>query len=213
MIDIQQQEQVQSNKMKQYYEFHSKIYDATRWTFLFDRKELCRKLPFGKTDSFKLLEVGCGTGYIIYQLHDLYPEATLYGLDISSEMLKLAQNKNKKAGQKVKFLEQLYGDKPLREQNFDVILFSYSLSMINPYWDKLLEQAYEDLRPGGILAVADFHNSAINGFKKWMGVNHVRMDGHLLNWLEDRFHNPQAEIKNAYLGLWQYFTFIGEKSL
>ena len=211
MSEVKLETTSQSEKMKQYYMFHSKIYDATRWTFLFDRKELCKKLPYDRSDSFKLLEVGCGTGYIIYQLHELYPEALLFGLDISSEMLKLAENKNKKAGYKVKFLEQIYGDKSLGEQNFDVILFSYSLSMINPQWDRLLDQAYEDLRPGGILAVVDFHDSKISSFKKWMGINHVRMDGHLLNWLENRFDNPTIEVKNAYMGLWQYFTFIGEK--
>ena len=200
---------VQVRKIKEYYSIHSKIYDLTRWTFLFGRKALCKQLPFSINDTFKLLEVGCGTGHIIYKLHNLYPQATLFGLDVSSHMLALANDKVK--DEKVRFLEQPYGKQTLRNEDFDVILFSYSLSMINPDWKKMLEHAYDDLKPGGIIAVTDFHTTPIRSFENWMDMNHVRMDGHLLRWLTGKFDCQKIEIKSTYLGLWKYFMFIGMK--
>ena len=83
--------------------------------------------------------------------------------------------------------------------------------MINPGWQELLEQAQKDLKPGGHIAVVDFHQSSFSGFKKWMGVNHVEMNGHLLPVLEKLFTSTQKEIKSAYFGIWQYLLFVGKK--
>ena len=42
---------------------------------------------------------------------------------------------------------------------FDLIVLSYSLSMINPGFDEVLRICKTDLRPAGIVAVVDFHNT------------------------------------------------------
>ena len=44
-----------------------------------------------------------------------------------------------------------------------------------------------------------------------MGKNHVHMDGHLLPFLQSAFRTEFFEIRPAWLGLWQYFTYIGMK--
>jgi S-adenosylmethionine-diacylgycerolhomoserine-N-methlytransferase len=112
----------------------------------------------------------------------------------------------------VDLLHEAY-DRPLYpEPRFDLILFSYSLSMINPDWQKVIQYAKADLNPGGLVAVVDFHDSAVGLFKQWMGVNHVRMDGHLLPALASAFQPQRLETPQAYGGLWQYFLFVGLKS-
>ena len=93
----------------------------------------------------------------------------------------------------------------------DIILFSYALTMINPQWEELLVKAYEDLPIGGKILVVDFYDSRLPFFKKHMGHHHVRMDGHILPVLEEKFKPIQMKVKNAYGGIWQYFIFVGSK--
>jgi ubiquinone/menaquinone biosynthesis C-methylase UbiE len=47
--------------LRGYYRLHSKIYDATRWSFLFGRHRLIELVASHKTPT-RILEVGCGTG-------------------------------------------------------------------------------------------------------------------------------------------------------
>lgn len=202
----------QEGKMNRYYAFHAKIYDLTRWTFLFGRKELVDSLPFEPHQSFRLLEVGCGTGYNLLKIRQQYPYSILTGLDISQNMLDKAKEKLGKDADHINLVHAPYHSELGWEEPFDVIMFSYSLSMINPYWKDLIDVAYGDLAQGGIIAVSDFHNSRVKGFKQWMGVNHVRMDGHLLEYLEEQFYTSLKKVTPAYGNLWQYMMFLGRKS-
>lgn len=201
----------QSARMEGYYRLHAQIYDATRWSFLFGRKTIIRQVA-AMTQPATILEIGCGTGKNLLTLAKTFPQARLFGLDISESMLKIAA-KNLAAQQvSVELLHQAY-DRPLqREPGFDLILCSYSLSMINPDWPRVIQYAQADLKPGGWVAVVDFHNSAVPLFKRWMQVNHVRMDGHLLPALAGAFQPQHVETPSAYGGLWQYFLYVGLKS-
>lgn len=201
----------QAKKMERYYAFHAKIYDLTRVTFLFGRNGLVRQLPFKRTETFRLLEVGCGTGHNLARIHRQFPKAQLWGIDVSKEMLKIAEGKAKKMAMEVELIHAPYGPDIDFGTQFDAIVFAYSLSMINPYWQQLLEQAQRDLKPGGIIATVDFHDSRFGGFKKWMGVNHVRMDGHLHAWLIENYPDHKAHIRQGYGGVWEYFSFVGRK--
>lgn len=197
-----------SARMERYYRLHAKIYDATRWSFLFGRKTIIQQVA-AITQPANILEIGCGTGKNLLTLTRTFPQAKLSGLDISESMLRIAaKNLGARLGA-VELLHRAY-DRPLHpEPRFDLILCSYSLSMINPDWQKVIQYAKVDLNPGGFIAVVDFHNSAVPLFKQWMQVNHVRMEGHLLPALASAFQPQRLETPPAYGGLWQYFLFIG----
>ncbi len=203
----------QSKNMERYYQLHAKIYDLTRWTFLFGRDALVKALPFSKEDEITILEVGCGTGYNLKSIAKRFPKATLMALDVSKDMLDKTSKKLEDKPNKCLYLNQPYGlDFPPIPEQPDLVIFSYSLTMINPHWDDLILQAKKDLKPGGIVAAVDFHDSPSKGFKKHMGNNHVRMDGHILPFLQQHFEDQTAEVKNAYFGWWHYFMYIGSKS-
>ena len=91
------------------------------------------------------------------------------------------------------------------------MLFSYTLTMVNPGWQEALNAATADLAPGGCLAAVDFHRGGTSWFSSWMGVNHVRMEGELLPWMRQNFDPLFQAERKAYGGLWQYFYFIGSK--
>ncbi|MEN0005523.1 MAG: class I SAM-dependent methyltransferase [Bacteroidota bacterium] len=203
----------QNEAIQHYYStFQSKIYDLTRWGFLFGRKGIIQKLPFERDAAFRSLEIGCGTGYNMLELAKYYPNAQLTGLDVSGDMLAIAKKNTAPFKDRTTLLEKPY---ELGEQAFlgqkDVVIFSYSLTMINPQWQELIRQAYQDLKPGGYVAVADFHNSPFPWFKAHMSNHHVRMDGHLVPLLKELFQPILHQENNAYLGLWKYIMFIGQK--
>jgi S-adenosylmethionine-diacylgycerolhomoserine-N-methlytransferase len=82
-------EEDQNKNIQNYYKLQSKIYDATRWTFLFGRKKLVRVLPFDKDAAIDILEIGCGTGYNLKRLAKAFPNARITGLDVSEDMIRL----------------------------------------------------------------------------------------------------------------------------
>ena len=93
----------------------------------------------------------------------------------------------------------------------DVVLCSYSLTMINPQWQEVILKAKEDLNEGGIMAVTDFHQSQFKWFEQHMGNNHVRMDGHLLPFLNQHFNAVVEQENKAYGGVWEYLVYLGRK--
>ncbi len=199
--------------LTRYYRWHARLYDATRWSFLFGRTALIRMIA---TDSQprRILEIGCGTGSNLLHLHRLFPDAAITGLDLSADMLAQARRKlatHPAWGQRIKLIQWRYDQALNREPGFDLIVFSYCLSMINPGWEQALEAVRRDLQPGGRLAVVDFHDSRFAGFRRWMSVNHVRMDGHLLPRLTALCPPVIRTLHNAYGGGWRYFCFIGQK--
>ena len=195
--------------LERYYRFQSLVYDWTRWSFLFGRQEVIRQMGRAVAPA-AILEVGCGTGRNLLRLAEMFPGVQLTGCDLSDSMLKIAAKKVAGRGSHVTLRRQHYpggGQQPAP----DAILFSYILTMANPGWEADIAAAAQDLNEGGIVAAVDFHRSRWGWFRRWMGVNHVRMEGHLLPCLRQHF-NPVAEIvRPAYLGLWEYFLFIGAK--
>jgi S-adenosylmethionine-diacylgycerolhomoserine-N-methlytransferase len=202
--------------MERYYRFHSKIYDATRWSFLFGRGALVKEIVVRRA-PVHILEVGCGTGRNLTNLAHQFPQARLAGLDVSEAMLAVARKRLGALVGRVNLVHAAY-DRPLHPTRlsaspdpFDLVVFSYSLTMINPGWDRAIEAAYDDLAPGGLIGVVDFHDSPVALFQRWMGLNHVRMDGQLLPKLRERFEPCLARTRPAYGGLWRYLLFIGKK--
>ncbi len=197
--------------LRRYYRGHARLYDATRWSFLFGRAALIRALARVSPPPRHILEIGCGTGSNLVRLARQFPEAAVTGLDLSADMLARARRKLERDQLLATLLQQRY-DRPLSpEPVFDLIVFSYCLTMINPGWERAVEAALRDLRPGGRLAVVDFHDTPFAGFRRWMGVNHVRMDGHLLPSLNARCLPVAQTLGTAYGGAWRYFMFIGQK--
>jgi S-adenosylmethionine-diacylgycerolhomoserine-N-methlytransferase len=202
----------QAQRMRHYYRWQSKLYDWTRWTFLFGRKSLIRSLPLDIHDEFRVLEVGCGTGHNLKKLAKHYPNAQIHGIDVSRDMLRKADKKLTRYRERVQLKEASYGPGYGGRPRPDVILISYCLTMVNPGWRGILERAIDELAPGGILAVVDFHDSRHAWFKRHMAGHHVRMDGHLLAFLNATAMVPeQHRVTPAYGGLWEWMLWVGRK--
>lgn len=159
----------QRERLNSLYRFQRHFYDLTRLFFLFGRDDLLRQMnvPPGE----RILEVGCGTGRNLLKLAQIQPEAKIYGLDASDEMLKTAgakldaQNRQKDIILRQGLAEDFdYQTSFNLEQPFDKIFISYSLSMF-PNWREAILNALENLKPSGDFYVLDFWDGA--GLPVW----------------------------------------------
>ena len=83
--------------------------------------------------------------------------------------------------------------------------------MFNPGFEEAIATAHRDLTPGGHIAVVDFHDTRLPLFERWMGVNHVRMNGQLRPLLNARFKSRIDSPRPAFGGVWRYLFFVGRK--
>jgi S-adenosylmethionine-diacylgycerolhomoserine-N-methlytransferase len=163
--------------MDEVYRGQRHIYDFTRKYYLFGRDTLIAGLD--ARPGMRVLEVACGTGRNLAKVAKAWPNVRLYGLDISSEMLKSARaalgaEARLGEGDACAFEPQSL----LGEPAFERIVLSYSLSMI-PDWQGALAHAAGQLAPGGSLHVVDFGDLSElpgmfqRGLRGWLAKFHV----------------------------------------
>jgi S-adenosylmethionine-diacylgycerolhomoserine-N-methlytransferase len=141
------------------YRYQRYIYDATRKYYLLGRDHLLDELkpPAGGT----ILEIGCGTGRNLVLAARRYPQARLFGFDISEMMLETARSSIGKAGLAGRVTvargdatafdtERLFGTSA-----FDRVFISYTLSMVPP-WRDVLRPAIRAVAQRGRLHIVDF---------------------------------------------------------
>ncbi len=190
--------------IQSYYKFHSFVYDLTRWAFLFGRSGLREYLP-ELPPAPDILDLGCGTGHHLPVLNQAYPRASITAVDQSPHMIRKARAKFPEG---VNFILGRYSEELFRDASFDLIICSYSLTMMDDP-GKQLEVLQKHLRPEGMLLVLDFDQSRFPWFNKWMSKNFVSMSDDLFNRLQRSFIPEAAYRKPAYLGLWDYSLFLG----
>ena len=199
-----------AESLRSYYRWHAGFYDLTRWAFLFGRNQLVRTVATHLPTPSRILEIGCGTGKNLLELARAFPEARITGLDLSADMLARARIKTAAEADRIDLLHRPYDSRVAAEgDEFDLIVISYALSMINPGFDEVVSLCRQDLGENGCIAVVDFHETRWDWFRRWMGVNHVRMEGQILERLEQRFTPLVRKIGSGYGGLWNYVTFVG----
>lgn len=164
------------------------------------------KIHINTDDKIRILDIGCGTGYSLKYLEKKYPNADLIGVDLSPEMINKAKKKLKKSN----LILNGYNKELFEEGEFDLIIASYSLTIINNLEDTLEAINYH-LKPDGRVTVVDFHktnNSFYNSFMKW---SNVFISKEILGKLKCKFINKYKYSGKSLYGLWHYFIFIGQK--
>src|ERR1700727_1606028 len=123
-----------------------------------------------------VLDLGSGGGVdVLLSAKRVGPSGKAYGLDMTDEMLALAnENKRKSGAENVEFLKGEIEHIPLPDNTVDVIISNCVINL-SADKDRVLQEAFRVLKPGGRFAVSDVvtHGEVPNEIRQsvllWVG--------------------------------------------
>ncbi len=192
--------------MDRMYRYQRHIYDLTRKYYLFGRDRMIAGLnaPAGAS----ILEVGCGTGRNLVLTRSHYPNAKLFGLDISQEMLQTARANlagNHEPPTLIVADATTFRAEDFGVKGFDRIMISYAVSMI-PAWEEAITTSLAALNPNGSLHIVDFGQQERlpawfrRMLQAWLRRFHVTPRPNLRDVLQTRLETANADMTFEQIG-------------
>lgn len=115
----------------------------------------------GKGFSGKILEIGCAGGFLVEELHKLFPTSELTGIDVSGEMIKIAKS-NYNNIKNVNFSQASVYSLPFNKEHFDLVICQGSLHHFYKV-EEAVKEMLRVLKKDGFIYIQDLRRDI---FKK-----------------------------------------------
>ena len=145
-----------------FYKIMAKCYDLLDIIYFHDKKNSPRKAVLDAVNrNDTILDLCTGTASMAIQIAKRYPNTKIMGIDISKDMLRVAQNKiHKEQITNVELLSMDATDMSFEKERFDKILVSLILhEMDEGFAEKMIKEARRVMREDGRIIVTEWEQS------------------------------------------------------
>lgn len=143
-------QKLEENSIKQF-DLWAKFHQIFSIPFYFLSKEIAKIVNPDRGTS--LLDVGCGWGLLLKELHNMGRELKLYGIDISPKMVRVAKLRLKNTNN-IEILEGSADKLPYKNDSFEYITCILSFHH-HPNSLQSLKEMFRVLKPGGKVFLLD----------------------------------------------------------
>jgi SAM-dependent methyltransferase len=154
----------------------------------------------------RVLDMGCGFGKSTLPFADRFRDAEVVGVDLAAPCIRLAGHNARASGlANVRFKQVNAAETALESSSFDLVTSTMFLHELPPkFIDKVFEEAYRLLQPGGRMIHLDFWHFA-DVFARFMHYGHGRRNN-------EPYMQPLAELDLPALMEQKGFTDIEIRS-
>ncbi len=136
------------------YEFEKEISRLRNQATFLWRKERTKLTQLGLKRGMKVLDLGCGPGFISRLLTEDFPGIKLTGIDLNSELLEIAKKELKDSESLVRLVHTSAEKIPFPSNYFDFVYARLVFQHI-PNPSTVAEEVFRVLKPGGIFVIHD----------------------------------------------------------
>jgi len=115
-------------------------------------KELIKR--YSLRDNARILDIGCGKGYLLYEFKKFLPKSYIVGFDISSYAIKNAQEEIKKS----LFVHKAQNPYPFKRKEFDLVISLTTLQNLHIYGIKSALEEIERVGKDKYITVESYRN-------------------------------------------------------
>ncbi|MEI5907500.1 malonyl-ACP O-methyltransferase BioC [Bacillus spongiae] len=168
--------------------------------------------PFDENRKIRILEIGCGTGYLTNLLCETFPLASIMAVDLAPGMIEKAKQRitNNQVTFRCGDIEEM-----VLNESYDIIISNATLQWINDL-PKLLKKLGNQLAMGGVLAFSTFGNhtfhelhTSFENAKKSLAYERANPPGQSFYTLQELSYLCKQEL--GYLGGGDNPFFSSEK--
>ncbi len=196
---------IDRHAMRQAFEKAADSYDAAAVLQQEVAKRLVERMDYMIMQPGRILDAGCGTGFITRSLAQRYPSAKIYALDLAFNMLQQAKSKRsfkQRWSRQVNYINAEVENLPFADASMDLVISGLTLQWCQDL-DKVFSEFRRVLAPGGLLLFSSFGPDSLNELRQsWAMVDdlpHVNtfVDMHDVGdaLVQTRFADPVMDME------------------